>query len=182
MACEAKCQSPEVRDYPERNDLFSECHGHGLERRIEVPQRLIDQGYRGISSLYPAHSAAVPDEASWHDVRADIVAKQQASQPFVYPSGLVEIPMSPVSGITAFRAHQWKPDQFLEAIRAAVSWTIEHRAVFDFLAHPSCLDVTDPEFSTIDLICDLVQKSPDKAEFADLDRIARHVAESTTKK
>ncbi len=60
----------------------------------------------------------------------------------------------------------------------AVTWAIEHRDVFDFLAHPSCLDVTDPEFQTIDLICDLVQKSPDKAEFADLDRRA---VESTKK-
>ena len=63
----------------------------------------------------------------------------------------------------------------------AVGWTIEHRAVFDFLTHPSCLDVTDPEFRTIDLICDLVQKSPDKAEFANLDRIARRVVESAKK-
>ena len=115
-------------------------------------------------------------------MRADIVAQQQASQPFVSPSGLVEIPMSPVSDVTAFRAPQWKLDQFLEAIRAAVSWTIDRRAVFDFLAHPSCLYVTDPEFRTIDLICDLVQKSPAKAEFANLDRIARRVAESTKKK
>lgn len=61
----------------------------------------------------------------------------------------------------------------------AVSWTIEHRAVSDFLAHPSCLDVTDPEFRTIDLICDLVQNSPDKAEFANRDR---WVAESTKRK
>ena len=84
--------------------------------------------------------------------------------------------MSPISDVTAFRAHQWKLDQFLEAIQAAVSWTIEHRATFDFLAHPSCLYVTDPEFRTIDLICDLVNKSPDKAEFADLDHIADRVA------
>lgn len=151
---------------------------NGLSDAPEVQQLLIDQGYRWVSSLYPAHRAAVTDEASWNDVRADIVAKQQASQPFVYPSGLVEIPMSPVSDVTAFRAHQWKLDQFLEAIKAAVGWTIEHRAVFDFLAHPSCLYVTDPEFRTIDLICDLVQKSPDKAEFADLNGIARGVAES----
>ena len=155
---------------------------NGLNDAPEIQQLLIDQGYRWVSSLYPAHRAAVTDEASWNDVRADIVAKQQASQPFVYPSGLVEIPMSPVSDVTAFRAHQWKLDQFLEAIRAAVGWTIEHRAVFDFLAHPSCLYVTDPEFRTIDLICDLVQKSPDKAEFADLDHIARRVTESTKRK
>ena len=154
---------------------------NGLNDAPEVQQLLIDQGYRWVSSLYPAHRATITDEASWNDVRADIVAKQQASQPFVYPSGLVEIPMSPVSDVTAFRAHQWKLDQFLQAIRAAVGWTIEHRAVFDFLAHPSCLYVTDPEFRTIDLICDLVQKSPDQAEFADLDHIARRAAESTKK-
>ena len=53
--------------------------------------------------------------------------------------------------------------------------------MFDFLAHPPCLDVTNPEFRTIDLICDLVQKSPDKTEFANLARIARRVAESTKK-
>ena len=152
---------------------------NGLNDAPEVQQLLIEQGYRWVSSLYPAHRAAITDEASWTDVKADIVAKQQASQPFVYPSGLVEIPMSPVSDVTAFRAHQWKLDQFLEAIQAAVGWTIDHRAVFDFLAHPSCLYVTDPEFRTIDLICDLVHKSPEKAEFADLDRIARRTAEST---
>ena len=111
-------------------------------------------------------------------MRADIVTKRQASQPFRYPSGLVEIPIRPISDITAFRAHQWKLDQFPEAIRAAVTWTIEQRVVFDFLAHPSCLYVTDPEFRTIDLIGDLVQQSPDKAEFANLDR---HVAESMKK-
>lgn len=53
--------------------------------------------------------------------------------------------------------------------------------MFDFLAHPSCLYVTDIEFHRINLICDLIQKSPDKAEFADLDRIARRAAESTKK-
>ena len=145
-------------DFARRADSTTAC--------IDVPeiqQLLIDQGYRWVSSLYPAHRAAITDEASWHDVRADIVAQQQASQPFVYPSGLIEIPMSPVSDVTAFRAHQWKLDQFLEAIQAAVGWTIEHLArVFDFLAHPSCLYVTDPEFRTIDLICDLVNRTPTK--------------------
>ena len=151
---------------------------NGLHDVPEIQQLLLDQGFRWVSSLYPTHRAAITDDTTWNEVREDIVAQQQASQPFVYPSGLIEIPMSPISDVTAFRAHQWKLDQFLEAIQAAVSWTIEHRAVFDFLAHPSCLYVTDPEFRTIDLICDLVHKSPDKAEFADLDRIADRVAGS----
>jgi len=151
---------------------------NGLHDTPEIQQLLLDQGYRWVSSMYPAHQAEITDEAAWPEVLADIVAQQQAAQPFVYPSGLIEIPMSPVSDVTAFRAHQWKLDQFLEAIKAAVTWTIEHGAVFDFLAHPSCLYVTDPEFRTIDMICDLVRKSPDKAEFADLDRIAQRVAKT----
>jgi peptidoglycan/xylan/chitin deacetylase (PgdA/CDA1 family) len=149
---------------------------NGLHDVPEIQHMLIDQGYRWVSSLYPTHRAAITDDATWNEVRADIVAQQQAAQPFFYPSGLIEIPMSPISDVTAFRANQWKLDQFLEAIQAAISWTIEHRAVFDFLAHPSCLYVTDPEFRTIDLICDLVHKSQDKAEFAGLDRIAGSVS------
>jgi peptidoglycan/xylan/chitin deacetylase (PgdA/CDA1 family) len=155
---------------------------NGLKDAPEVQQLLLDQGYRWVSSLYPTHRAAITDAASWPAVRDDIVAQQQAAQPFVYPSGLIEIPMSPVSDVTSFRAHQWKLDQFLEAIRAAVEWSIEQRAVFDFLAHPSCLYVTDPEFRAIDLICNLVNKAPDKAEFSDLDGIANSVAKSAERK
>src|SRR3712207_8320282 len=55
----------------------------------------------------------------------------------------------------------------------ALPISIENGAVFDFLAHPSCLYVTDPEFRTIDLICDLVRKAGDRAAIADLGTIAR---------
>ncbi|HUP80116.1 MAG TPA: hypothetical protein VM260_16295 [Pirellula sp.] len=70
---------------------------------------------------------------------------------------------------------KWRLEWFLQAIRRAVTWTIEHQTVFDFLAHPSCLDVVDPEFKTIDLICDLVKAAGDSAEIVDLDQIARNV-------
>ena len=42
------------------------------------------------------------------------------------------------------------------------------QAVFDFLAHPSCLVVEDPEFRTIERICDLVNEAKGRAEVADL--------------
>ena len=47
------------------------------------------------------------------------------------------------------------------------------RAVFDFLGHPSCLYVTDPEFRAIDLIGDLVRKAGDRAALVDLGTIAQ---------
>ena len=40
---------------------------------------------------------------------------------------------------------------------------IDKRATFDFLAHPSCLGVVDPEFKTVELILDIVKRAEGKA-------------------
>ena len=97
---------------------------------------------------------------------------QEKAQPFIYPKGLIEVPMSPISDIGAFRGGRWKLDWFLKAIQLGVEWAIEHRAVFDFLGHPSCLYVTDPKFKTVELICDLVKKAGARAAIVDLGTIA----------
>ncbi len=148
----------------------------GLNGREDIQQMLLDLGFHWVSSLYPAHANTRPKEEPTTDVYDSIVQAQAPAQPFVYPTGLIEIPMSPISDIGAFRTGQWKLEWFLEAVRRAVAWTIEHKAVFDFLAHPSCLGVVDPQFKTIDLICDLVKAAGDTAQFADLDQVARSTA------
>jgi peptidoglycan/xylan/chitin deacetylase (PgdA/CDA1 family) len=147
----------------------------GLQAHPEVRAILKRQGFDWISSLYPGHPIGKADEEPTQETIDAIVAAQTKSQPFLYPDGLVEIPMSPISDIGAFRTGRWKLEWFLRAIKAGVEWAIEHRAVYDFLGHPSCLYVTDPEFRTIDLICDLVQKAGDKAAIVDLETIARRV-------
>jgi hypothetical protein len=91
----------------------------------------------------------------------------------VYPDGLVEVPMSPISDIGAFRTGRWRVEWFLKAVRLGVEWAIEHQAVYDFIGHPSCLYVTDPDFRAIDLICDLVRKAGDRAAIVGLGTIAR---------
>ena len=83
--------------------------------------------------------------------------------------------MSPISDVGAFRSNFWKRSYFLKAIRQGVEWAIAHGAVFDFLAHPSCLVVEDPKFETIELICDLVRRAGDRAALVGLDTIARRV-------
>jgi hypothetical protein len=83
--------------------------------------------------------------------------------------------MSPVSDINAFRAGRWKLDWFLTAIRRAVEGCIDKRRVFDFLAHPSCLGVVDPEFRTVDLILNLVKAADGKAVVVGLDALAERV-------
>ncbi len=145
---------------------------NGLNDREDLQEMLLDLGFTWVSSKYPVHKNSEPKIEPGEEVYESIVAAQREAQPFAYPTGLIEVPMSPISDIGGFRNGRWRLEWFLEAIRRAVAWTIEHRAVFDFLAHPSCLGVVDPEYRTLNLICDMVEQSAGRAELVDLDYIA----------
>ena len=94
----------------------------GLEDRPDLQAMLLKLGYTWASSKYPAHPiAGTSGRAPDTQVMAGILAAQEKAQPFVYPSGLVELPMSPISDVTAFRTGRWPLEAFLEAIRAAVT-------------------------------------------------------------
>ncbi|HVU86235.1 MAG TPA: polysaccharide deacetylase family protein [Pirellulales bacterium] len=146
---------------------------NGLADRPDIQEMLQAQGFDWVSSKYPAHPNSEPGIEPSEVVLAGIVAAQTAAQPFIYESGLCEIPMSPASDINAFRSGRWKLDWFLESVRRGLGWAIANRAVYDFLGHPSCLYVADPDFRTIDLICQTVGKAKDAAKIVDLGTIAR---------
>lgn len=167
---------------------------NGLTDRPDLQKMLLDLGFTWVSSKYPGHKITPMREgvpanpegeaiaARRHDPPAEpreiiesILAAQAESQPFRYDSGLIEIPMSPISDIGAFRTGRWPLNWFLKAIGAAVEHAIEHRLVFDLLLHPSCLYVTDPDFKAIELVLDLVQSSGSTATLADLTAISRRV-------
>jgi peptidoglycan/xylan/chitin deacetylase (PgdA/CDA1 family) len=148
----------------------------GLNGRTDVQQMFLDLGFKWVSCKYPAHPYGTPGEPATKEVLDGIVAAQAAAQPFTYPTGLIDIPMNPISDIGAFRNARWKLDDFLQAIRLGVTWAIEHRAVFDLLCHPSVLYPNDPQFRVMDLVCDLVEKAGDGAALVDLDTIANQVA------
>ena len=59
-------------------------------------------------------------------------------------------------------------------------WTIEHRAVFDLLTHPSIMVCEDPKFQAYELICDVVNQSGGRAAIVGLDTIAEHVGRRKT--
>jgi hypothetical protein len=142
--------------------------GQGLSGRADVQRMLLEQGFRWCSGKYPRHPVDVAEPGKY------LPAALREAQPFAYPeTGLIEVPMSPVSDIGAFRSGRWPLARFLDAIRFAVAWTIQNGAVFDFLGHPSCLLVTDPQMQVFDLICELVKQAGDRAELATLDAIAR---------
>jgi hypothetical protein len=145
---------------------------NGLRDRPDVRKMLRDQGFTWVSSLYPAHKSTRPGEAPGPDVYDSIVMAQEQAQPFVYPDGLVEVPMSPISDVGAMRSARWQLDWFLKAIRLGVDWAIEKRTTFDFLAHPSCLYVVDPRFRAVELICERVKKAGERAAIVDLGTLA----------
>ena len=150
----------------------------GLSDRPDVRRWLRDLGFAWVSSKYPSHPAPEPGREPTADFLDAVVRAQEKAQPFAYPDGLVEVPMSPVSDINAFRAGRWKLDWFLKAIGRAVDAVIESRGVFDFLGHPSCLYVVDPQFRAIDLILERVQASKGRAAVVGLDAIARRVKQN----
>jgi peptidoglycan/xylan/chitin deacetylase (PgdA/CDA1 family) len=109
----------------------------GLDGREDVQQLLLEQGFDWVSSKYPAHKAGEPMVDPGPDVFADIVRAQAEAQPYVYPTGLLEVPMSPISDVGAFRTNYWKRPFFLRAVREGVEWAIANQATYDFLCHPS---------------------------------------------
>lgn len=144
----------------------------GLTEFPEIRAILKECGFNWISSLYPQHPYTRPMERPTARVIDGIVDAQQRAQPFHYPDGLLEIPMSPISDIGAFRTGRWKLDWFLDTVTQCVEWAIEERAVFDFLAHPSCLYVVDPTFRAVDRICELVANAGDRAKIVSLGDVA----------
>lgn len=148
----------------------------GLKHRPDVQQMLLDLGFKWASVLYPAHpNSPPPGGEPTPEILEGIAKARQTAQPFLYPTGLLEIPMSPASDIVAFRNGRWSLDSFLNSVRQGVEWAIANGTVFDFLSHPAVLSVMDPEFRAVKLICDLVNQARDRAEIVTLDTIARTV-------
>ncbi len=147
----------------------------GLADRPDVQQMLLDLGFTWVSSKYVGHKIGKPKEEPTDEVYAAIRDAQKESQPFVYPTGLVEIPMNPISDVGAFRANYWKREWFLKALRESVTWAIETGSMFDLMAHPSCLVMEDPELESIRLMCELAKAAGPRAKLVGLDEVAKTV-------
>ncbi len=147
----------------------------GLKGRDDIQKLLLREGFDWVSSQYVGVADVTSGTVVSAKVLEAIARSQESCQPYQYPTGLVEIPMSTVSDIHAFRLARWKLPEFLKAIEAGLDWAIQHRAAYDFLGHPSCLLVTDSEFQAINLICDKVKAAGERAALVDLGVIAKRV-------
>lgn len=142
----------------------------GIADREDLQQVILSLGYEWISSKYngvelprqkpqPKHFQAVAESLANH-------------QPYYYPTGLLEVPYSPVTDVGAFRSRQWTVDEYCDSLTACIDWAIEHRAVYNWCSHPSVLYVEDPEFRIVETICELVNASAGKALIVDRTAVA----------
>jgi hypothetical protein len=134
---------------------------------------LLAQGYTWVSSLFPRHPVKPDTGAAQPGELEAIPNVQEAAQPFVYPSGLIELPMNPPSDVGTMRTGRWKLADFRKGVQAGLDWCIERGKVWDFLSHPSALGVADPNFEIIDLIIDAVKRAGPRARLVSLDTIAK---------
>ena len=58
------------------------------------------------------------------------------------------------------------------AVRRCLQWCLDNGAMFDFLCHPSCMYVVDPQFRTVELILEMVRRAGDRAALVTIDQIA----------
>lgn len=145
----------------------------GLNGRVDVQQMLLKLGYDWVSCRYPTHPMGEANQPPTKATLDGIMKAQQLAQPFIYPTGLIDVPMSPISDIVCFRTCRWKLPDFLRVIQMNVEYVIAQGMTFDFLCHPSVIGVMDPEFKTIDMICDIVEKAGDRAALVDLATMSR---------
>ena len=145
---------------------------NGLDKREDLQKLFLELGFKWVSSKYPSHLSKRSPDGVVDEIFTDIVRAQQYAQPYKYPNGLIEIPMSPISDVTAFRSNLWELSEFKKAVHMAIEWAIDNTTVFDFLCHPSCLVVEDPKHETLRMMCDIVKSADTQAEIVTMDKIA----------
>jgi hypothetical protein len=146
-----------------------------LDGREDVQNMLLGEGFTWVSSKYPQHDYGTAKQPPTDQVHTSIVAAAVNTQPYMYPTGLIEVPMSPISDVGAFRTNYWKLEHFLDSVRRCVEAAIEHGVMLDLLMHPSIMYVEDPHVETVKLVCELVGAASERAEIVGLSTIAAGV-------
>lgn len=145
----------------------------GLSGRADVQQLILESGFRWVSSRSPATNLGKPGEKPSEAVYQSIAAAQRDAQPFTYPTGLIELPMNPVSDVGAFRGGRWKLSWYLEQVRRGLNACIKRGWTYDFLCHASVLYSQDPGFEAIELVCETVRNTRGRAELTELGALAQ---------
>ena len=148
-------------------------YSSGLRGRGDLQRLLQYSGFDWVSTVYPRHMTSRPGTRPDKQIVADILRAQQPAQPFHYPSGLVELPMCPVSDVAAFRGQRWRLSWMLEVLEKIVEQALEKKMAFVFLGHPAVLLVEDPDLEILTRLCRWIEREPERARLVTLDELAR---------
>jgi peptidoglycan/xylan/chitin deacetylase (PgdA/CDA1 family) len=147
----------------------------GLVDRPDLQQLMLSLGYRWVCCKSTGVPRELGAQGSEQALQA-IVAAQKETQPFVYPSGLIEIPRSVPADASLFRAARWSLSSYLEAVRRTLDWTVENRGLYHYVCHPALLSIEDPDMKIMDILCDTVRRHAGQATLADLNQVAAQFA------
>lgn len=149
----------------------SEDYLEGLRDKPEIQQMLKRLGFDWVGTVKTALRFA-PLERPTEEVFRSIGAAQADLQPFLYPSGLVELPKCAMMDAAAFRTGRWGLADYMEGVRRGAQWAIDNGGFFQYVAHSSILVEMDPEFRTFGMLCDMAKEAGDRAELVTLDQVA----------
>ena len=145
----------------------------GIGSRPDVQLMMLSLGYEWVSTQYPKHPVREHGGKLTAEIVRGIVAAQKSAQPYVYPSGLIEVPASPITDVVNFRNCSWSLSDFKHIIKESLGWAIANHAVFDFTIHPSISNVVDPGFETLEMVLEIIRKAGERVEIVDLGVIAK---------
>jgi len=156
----------------------SEEYTTGLETMPEVQAMLKRLGFDWVGTKFARVASGPAGSRPDAKLFEAIKASQALTQPFIYPSGLVEIPKGAVGDVGAFRTSLWGLGDYLESVRSGVEWAIENGGFYGFAAHSSVLAMRDPEFKVYQLIFDLAKQAGDRVDFLTMDQVADRTREA----
>lgn len=143
----------------------------GLAPVPEVQQVLLDQGFDYCSGQYRLPLRENPTHADREDgVRWSV----EHLQPYRYPTGLLEVPMTGISDIWAFRNQKISLDEFIALTSHGLRVAAEAGGCYSALMHPQVMAARDPDRQAIRALLDLAGSLD--AEVVTNDQIADRVA------
>lgn len=133
---------------------------NGMNDAPDVQKMLQEEGFWWISTHYD-DTIQRQDFQVTRDIRRKMPLAQlkeafnkstSALQPYYYPSGLLEIPLSGITDVVAWRGYGPDLGEWLEMLVSGVDYAHEHGLIFMLTTHPAVLAAIDPECQTVDVV------------------------------
>lgn len=160
---------------------------NGLQDAEAVQKMLMEEGFWWVSShyndcIFENHYKPSTFE-EFHKVDIDTMTNafnlsEKGLQPYRYNNGLVELPLSGITDVVAWRGYGANLGDWLQMISAGVDYAHEHGILFTLTTHPAVLAAIDPFCQTVDVILQRAMSKGCDVWLPDMEEIANHYKEN----